>query len=184
MVSRTIMTESERGSQFWIKSAVAGCDAQNTTYKERVGTTPWRLMHSEKRDVSLFRAIGCRTWFISTQKEEMRASICELLRQSILDSNPKQVRINFSFRKTSCLNSYHSDQTWMKGRQLHFLKQKVLLCARWDQLPAGGGQASSQLTFSPLTRGQKQDCWQQSQRNMDGRYWRPKTRQAFQWEKM
>ncbi len=62
MVSRTIMAESGLGGLFWFKSAVAACDASNATYKERISTAPWRQMYGEMRDVSRFRAFGCRAW--------------------------------------------------------------------------------------------------------------------------
>ena len=52
------MAELGMGGRFWFKSAlqVAAWDASNATYKERIGTTPWRRMHGEMRDVSRFRA--------------------------------------------------------------------------------------------------------------------------------
>jgi hypothetical protein len=56
MISRTIMVESGLGGRFWFKSAMTGCEARNVTHKERIGTTPWRLLHGEKKDVSRFRA--------------------------------------------------------------------------------------------------------------------------------
>ncbi len=33
-LSRTIMGESGLGGRFWFKSALAGCNARNATYKE------------------------------------------------------------------------------------------------------------------------------------------------------
>ena len=62
MISRTVMVESGLGGRFWFKSALAAIDARNATYKERIGTTPWRRMHGERRYVSRFRAFGCRAW--------------------------------------------------------------------------------------------------------------------------
>ena len=62
MISRTVMVESGLGCRFWFKSALAAVEARNATYKERIGTTPWRRMHGERRDVSRFRAFGCRAW--------------------------------------------------------------------------------------------------------------------------
>jgi hypothetical protein len=62
MLSRTIMVESGLGGRFWFKSACVSCQAWNVTYKARIGTTPWKAMHGEKKDVSRFRAFGCRAW--------------------------------------------------------------------------------------------------------------------------
>ncbi len=71
MLSRTIMAESELGGRFWFKSALAGCEARNVTYKERIGTTPWKLMHGVPRDVSKFRAFGCRAWvYLNSERRD------------------------------------------------------------------------------------------------------------------
>jgi hypothetical protein len=56
MAARSIMVESGLGGRFWFRAALAGRDARHATYKERIGTTPWRRMHGEMRDVSQFRA--------------------------------------------------------------------------------------------------------------------------------
>ncbi len=57
-----IIVESGLGGQFWFSAMMAARDARNATYKERIGTTPWVLMHGTKRDVSKFRAFGCRAY--------------------------------------------------------------------------------------------------------------------------
>ena len=62
MLSRTIMVESGLGGRFWFKSALAGCEDRNVTYKARIGTSPWNLMHGEKKDLSRFRVFGYRAW--------------------------------------------------------------------------------------------------------------------------
>ena len=54
VLSRTIMTESGLGGWFWFKSALFGCDARNAAYKERIGTTPWKLMHGAPSNASKF----------------------------------------------------------------------------------------------------------------------------------
>jgi hypothetical protein len=43
------MVEPGLGGRFWFKSALAAIDASDATYKERIGTTPWRRMHGERR---------------------------------------------------------------------------------------------------------------------------------------
>jgi hypothetical protein len=62
MAARTIRAESGLGGRFWFRAALAARDALNATYKERIGTIPWRRMYGEMRDVSRFRAFGCRAW--------------------------------------------------------------------------------------------------------------------------
>ncbi len=55
------MAESGFGGRFWFRAALAR-DARNATYKARISTSLWRRMHGEMRDVSRFRAFGCRAW--------------------------------------------------------------------------------------------------------------------------
>ena len=62
MTARTVMAESGLGGRFWFKTAAAGKDARNVTYKERIGMSPYQAMYGEKKDVSDFRAFGCRAW--------------------------------------------------------------------------------------------------------------------------
>ena len=57
-LARSTMVESGLGGQFWFSAMMAAKDARNATYKERIQTTPWMLMHGKKRDVSKFRALG------------------------------------------------------------------------------------------------------------------------------
>ena len=92
------MTESGLGGRFWFKSAVAGCDARNTTYKEQIGTTPWRTV--KKGICPDFAHLVAGHVFTSTQKDDKRVNICrELLKQSILDLSPTLARIYSLFRK-------------------------------------------------------------------------------------
>jgi hypothetical protein len=62
MIARTVMADSGLGGRFWFKAASAGKDARNATFKERIGMTPHQAMYDEKRDLSDFRAFGCRAW--------------------------------------------------------------------------------------------------------------------------
>ena len=62
MTARTVMAESGLGGRFWFKAAAAGKDARNVTYKERIGMSPYQAMFGEKKDISDFRAFGCRAW--------------------------------------------------------------------------------------------------------------------------
>ncbi len=52
MIARSAMTESGLCRRFWFKAASAGKDAQNVTFKERIGMTQYQAMHGEKRNVS------------------------------------------------------------------------------------------------------------------------------------
>jgi len=61
-LARTVMAESGLGGRFWFKAACAGKDARNVTYKQRLGSTPYTCMYGEVKNVSRFRAFGCRAW--------------------------------------------------------------------------------------------------------------------------
>jgi hypothetical protein len=40
IIARTVMAESGQWGRFWFKAALAGKDARNVTFKERIGMTP------------------------------------------------------------------------------------------------------------------------------------------------
>ena len=71
MSARTVMAESGLGGQFWFKAAKVGKDARNVSYKERIGMSPHQAMYGEKKDVSDFRAFGCRAWvYLDKQRRQ------------------------------------------------------------------------------------------------------------------
>ena len=66
------MVESGLGGQFWFSAMMAAKDARNATYKDRIKTTPWMLMHGTKQDVSKFRAFGCRAYVYLNEERRAR----------------------------------------------------------------------------------------------------------------
>jgi hypothetical protein len=125
MISRTIMVESGLGSRFWFKSAMTGCEARNVTHKERIGTTPWRLMHGNKRMYPDFAHSLGGHGFISTKKEEKTGNIRSgQWRQSTLDSNLTQARNHSSFRKEH--NNVIQNQAQFDERVFPFRKKKMV----------------------------------------------------------
>jgi hypothetical protein len=69
LIARTVMVESGLGGRFWFRAAAAGIHARNATFKARIGTTHRHLMYRQKKDVSGFRAFGCRAWvYIDPQR--------------------------------------------------------------------------------------------------------------------
>ena len=62
LIARTVMAESGLGGRFWFKAATAGKDARNVAFKEHSKMTPYQAMYGEKKNVSDFRAFGCRAW--------------------------------------------------------------------------------------------------------------------------
>ncbi len=54
------MAESGLGGRFWFKAAAAGTDARNATFKARITTSPHRGLFGSPKDVSRFRAFGCK----------------------------------------------------------------------------------------------------------------------------
>jgi hypothetical protein len=67
--------ESGLGGQIWFSAMMAAKDVRNATYKERIGTTSWMYMHGAKRDVSKFRAFGCRA-YVYLNEERNRKTSC------------------------------------------------------------------------------------------------------------
>ena len=93
-----VMAESGLGDWFWFKSAVAGCETLNVTYKARIGTTTLKLMHGETSDLSRLCALGySSTWNLKDEKKAMIRSW--QVKLSTLDLSPVPVRIHSSFRK-------------------------------------------------------------------------------------
>ena len=74
MTARTVMAESGLGGRFWFKAAKAGKDTRNVTFKERIGMSPYQAMYGEKKDVSGFRAFGCRARFQSIRLQGLGIS--------------------------------------------------------------------------------------------------------------
>ena len=62
LVARTVMVESDLVGRFWLRAATAGKDARNETFKERIGMSPHQAMYGDKKDVSDYRAFGCRAY--------------------------------------------------------------------------------------------------------------------------
>ena len=56
------MAESGLGGRFWFRAAVAGKDARNAIFLERIKTSPHNAMYGEPKDVSRFRAFGCKAF--------------------------------------------------------------------------------------------------------------------------
>ncbi len=46
-LARTVMAESGLGGRFLFKAALAGKDARNVTYKQRLGQTPHSCIYDE-----------------------------------------------------------------------------------------------------------------------------------------
>ena len=85
MSARTVMAESGLGGRFLFKAAKAGKDARHVTYKELM--SPYQAMYGEKKDVSNFRAFGCRAWvYLDKQRRERESTRREPKRQYTSDS--------------------------------------------------------------------------------------------------
>ena len=64
------MAESGLAGRFWFRALVSSRDARNVTYHERIKTTPHMLVFGQPKNVSRFRAFGCRPYM--TLNEERR----------------------------------------------------------------------------------------------------------------
>ncbi len=70
-LARTVMAESGLGGRFWFKAALVGKDTRNVTYKQRLWQTPYSCIYCELKDVSRFRAFGCRARvYLNTERRE------------------------------------------------------------------------------------------------------------------
>ena len=70
LIARTVMVESGLGGRFWFRAATAGKDARNVTFNERIGMTPYQAMYGEKKDVSDYRAFGCRAYVYENKQRQ------------------------------------------------------------------------------------------------------------------
>jgi hypothetical protein len=60
LLARTVMVESGFWGKFWFRAAVAGKDARNSIFMERIKTLPHNAIYGEPKDVSRFRAFCCK----------------------------------------------------------------------------------------------------------------------------
>ena len=130
-LARTVMAESGLGGRFWFKAASAGVDARNVTYKHRLGETPWTRVYGSPKDVSRFRAFGCRAYvhLNSDRREKGKHTARALMavylgfepntsawsfyipeRQTLWSTNQAQFdEHSFPFRKTSIIDKFRED---------------------------------------------------------------------------
>ena len=125
MISRTVMVESGLGGRFWFKSALAAVEARNATYKERIGTTPWRRMHGERRDVSRFRAFGCRAWVhLNSERREKGKHTPRAVEAIYLGFEPNTSAYSFFITEKNTIMS--SNQAQFDEGVFPFRKKKVV----------------------------------------------------------
>ena len=118
-------------------------------YKARIGTTPWKLIHGEKMDLSRFRTFGCRAWvhFNSERREKGKHTqqAIEVIylgfqpntsswsffipkRNTMISPNQAQFdkRI-FPFRNREMIEKYQSDQ----ATDILFRKESTYSDVKW-----------------------------------------------------
>ena len=61
------MAESGMGGQFWFSATMDGVNCMNATFKKRLRTMPHEKVYGSKKDVSKFRAFGCRVYMHHNQ---------------------------------------------------------------------------------------------------------------------
>ena len=71
LLVRPQMAESGMAGRFWFRALVSARDGRNVTYHERIKTTPHKMVFGEPKNVSRFRAFGCRA-FMFLNKERRR----------------------------------------------------------------------------------------------------------------
>ena len=60
-LNQTQMVESGLMGGFWYRALVDAKDTRNVTYHDQIKTTPYHFIHGEPKNLSKFRAFGCRT---------------------------------------------------------------------------------------------------------------------------
>ena len=62
LLSRTQMVESGLMGKFWYRALVNAKDTRNVTYHDCIKTTPHHFIYGEPKNLSKFRALGCRAY--------------------------------------------------------------------------------------------------------------------------
>ena len=62
LLVRPQMVESGMTGMFWFRALITSKDARNATYHERIKTTPHMLVFGQPKNLSKFRAFGCRAY--------------------------------------------------------------------------------------------------------------------------
>ncbi len=72
MIARTVMAESGPGGRLWFKAALAGKDARNVTFKERIWMTQHQAMYGEKQAYQISEHWAAELGYIYTSSDEKR----------------------------------------------------------------------------------------------------------------
>ena len=62
LLARTEMAESGLAGRYWFSAVTHGKNCRNVTFKYRLSTTPYARLCEMKKDVSKFRAFGCKAY--------------------------------------------------------------------------------------------------------------------------
>ena len=125
MLSRTIMVESGLGGRFWFRSALAACEARKVTYKARIGTTPCKLNHAKKKDLSRFCAFGCRAWVhLNSGRKEKGKHTPRAIEVIHLGFQPNTSSYSFFIPEMNTMIS--SNQAWFDERIFPFRNKEMI----------------------------------------------------------
>ncbi len=62
ILGKTGMAGSGLGGLYWFSAMQNGVTCRNVTYKESIGTSPYKKTYGVKKDGSKFRPFGCRAY--------------------------------------------------------------------------------------------------------------------------
>jgi hypothetical protein len=96
LLARTVMAESGLGGRFWFRAAMAGKDARNAIYAERLKTSSQHAMYKEPKDVLRFRSFGCKA-FVYLCKDRRQNG--KHIARAVEAVNLTQARTSYIFRK-------------------------------------------------------------------------------------
>ena len=68
LLVRPQMAESGMAGRFWFRALISARDGRNVTYHERIKTTPHKMIFGESKNVSRFRAFGCRAYMFLNEE--------------------------------------------------------------------------------------------------------------------
>jgi len=142
LLVRPQMAESGMTGMFWFRALVSSRDARNVTYHERIKTTPHMLVYGEPKNLSKFRAFGCRA-FVTLNKDRRApgklspraveginlgfatesntsgyAIFIPESRKIIITNNVRFDETTFPYRKQSMVDKYTADAS---GESVDFL---------------------------------------------------------------
>jgi hypothetical protein len=145
------MAGSGLGGRFWFKAALAGKDARNVTYKQLLGQTPYSCIYGELKDVSRFRAFGCRAWVYLNAERREKGKHTQRAQEAIyLGFEPNTNSWSFFISERQTL--WSTNQAQFDKHVLPFRKRSIVDKFQRDYLVDILFQGPSDIQWTPYNR--------------------------------